>query len=122
MRAPAAVPTPPPPGQPLVLQSAEPELLASPPLMLLGFDRAVDISAFDGTAIVVFDGSETEQYYQGVSASLVDEVTVQVVMASQGSDTDYGLYMNASADSGIVAVDDAGTWPGVDGLVLPYSG
>jgi hypothetical protein len=113
----AVASTPPVPGAPLNLVSAQYQV--DPDLVLLMvFDRAVDISAFNGAAIELDDGAVNGQVYSGASASAVDEVTVQVTLAAQGPESNPGIYLYGTGGSGIVAVDDGGTWVGVIGLAL----
>jgi hypothetical protein len=116
-RVAAQAATPPVPGVPLNLVSAQYQV--DPAIVLLMvFDRAVDISAFNGAAIELDDGDVNSQVYSGASASLVDEVTVQVTLAAEGSESNSGIYLYGTGGSGIVAVDDGGTWVGVIGLAL----
>src|SRR5579864_5844668 len=103
-----ASPTP-PAGVALVLVSAE--YNESDGTLALQFDRAINIAALNGAAITVHDGSSDDTTYNGVSAaSLTDPKTVLLTLVPVGS---YGVdevTMTVTALSGIVAVNDGGTW------------
>jgi hypothetical protein len=103
-----------PPGPPaLVLVSATYSHF-EPAYIVLGFDRAIDISALDGSAIGVDDGTINSILYDGTGgASLVNATTVKIFLTELGYTPSAVTVLNASASSGIVAVDDGGTWPGV---------
>ena len=85
----------------------------------LVFDRAVSIAAFDGAQIVVAD-ADNGWLLQGAWASLDNPVTVQVGLDQVGSAEGSGVLLDAGASSGIVAVDDASAWAGVENLQLPF--
>src|SRR5689334_6402031 len=87
-------------------------------VLLLSFDRAVDIAAFDGSQIVVNVPAD-DLLLQGAGATLNDPVSVLVTMTEIGSAAGGALVMTATELSGIVAVDDGGTWAGVTDLPLP---
>jgi hypothetical protein len=111
-------PTPPPPGD-LNLVSAD--YVVSPSLsVVLGFDRAIDISGLNGAAIVVDDGDAASESFAATGETeMLDPATVRIGLDYIGDDSDPGIYLNATDESGIVAVGDGGTWPGVTGWVLP---
>jgi hypothetical protein len=89
--------------------------------LVLGFDRAVNIAAFDGTQVVVQDGQFNAQTFDGEGgASLLDASTVRISLGVTGAYGGEGVTMNASGASGIVASDDGGTWSGVTDLGLPF--
>ena len=92
----------------------------SPAFVEIVFDRAVNVSLFNPAAIAVSDFDYNNLSYLGSgSAVLVDSVTVKVELTSVGPATGIGIKLNASNESGIVAVDDGGTWAGVSDYVLP---
>ena len=116
----AAVPTPPPP-QTLVLMSAYYD--ENEAILTLAFDRAVDASGLAAAQITVTDGSFNSHTYAGSGpASVVSPTTIQVTLAITGAAAAGPVTMDASALTGIVAVDDGGTWAGVSELGLPFDG
>ena len=117
-----AVAPSPPPGAALNLVSAEYSTFAGP-VLTLTFDRAIDISSLDGTAIVVSDGDALGETLNATgSAVLVSAAVVRFELVNIDTCKDEGDYLNASAASGIVAVDDGGTWAGVSEYELTDSG
>ena len=88
----------------------------------LKFDRAIDISSVDPTAIEVDDDVFTGNWYAGApgSASLTAPDTVEFHLDSIQVGQGGGVFLYATAMSGIVAVDDGGTWAGVTALALPF--
>jgi hypothetical protein len=52
--------------------------------------------------------------------TVVSPVLVRITMVSAGAMSGSGTKLTATAGSGIVAVDDGGTWDGVTGLALPF--
>ena len=116
----AAVPTPPPP-QTLVLMSAYYD--ENEAILTLAFDRAVDASGLAAAQITVTDGSFNSHTYAGSGpAAIVSPTTIQITLAITGAAAAGPVTMDASAASGIVAVDDGGTWAGVSELGLPFDG
>jgi hypothetical protein len=110
----------PPSPVPLTLQAASYDPIGL--TLTLVFDRAIDVSGFDGSQVTVNDGAYNLQAYSGAdSPTLSDAVTVvivlDVVMGTEAGD----VTMDASPASGIAAVDDGGTWDGASSLVLPFS-
>jgi hypothetical protein len=92
-----------------------------PPNVVLGFDRAIDISGLVGSAIVVTDAPVNGWRYDATAgASLENPTTVKLLLSELVIITEGETLLNASASSGIVAPDDRGTWAGVTGLVLPW--
>jgi hypothetical protein len=113
----------PPPGTPpapaaLVLVSATYEEVVS---VSLTFDRAIDIDALVGAQITVDDGAVAGILYAATGvATLTDPQTVRIELSEIGLSTGPGTTLTASAASGIVAVNDGGTWGGVAELALPF--
>jgi hypothetical protein len=90
-------------------------------VLTLQFDRAIDIAGLVGTAIVVNDGFYAQISLNAVgAASLIGPATLQVHMIFVGPYIPIEEKMTATAMSGIVAVDDGGTWDGVTNLTLPF--
>jgi hypothetical protein len=89
--------------------------------LTLQFDRAVDVAGFDGTQVTVVDGEFNTQTFDGeAGATLLDPTTVRVALAVTGSYEGAGVKMTATGASGIVAMDDGGTWAGATDLELPF--
>jgi hypothetical protein len=89
--------------------------------MFLKFDRAIDISALDGTQIIVKDGIDLGAICQATGpAELTDPNVVQLLLVSIGDYSTPNRLLTATGASGIVAVDDGGVWGGVTDLVLPW--
>jgi hypothetical protein len=120
-RARAGDQTPPPPPLALTLVAASYDEVNL--VLLLTFDRPVNISAFDGSAVVVGDPTFNHTAYDGTAAPpLLDApATVRIFLAATGPYFNTEVDLIATGASGIVAVDDGGTWPGTGGIVfLPY--
>jgi hypothetical protein len=110
-----------PPVQELVLESAtfvvDDELWQ----LTLTFDRAIALVDFDGTAITVSEDVALGLLLDGVGAvTITSPNTVVVTMVEVGPATGPGVVLNATALSGIVAVDDGAAWAGVSALALPW--
>src|SRR3954468_12001569 len=102
-----STPTPPPVALTLVAAQYHEEQ----EWVRLGFDRAIDISSLDPTQVVIDDDDFTGNRMAGVAgATLVNATTVQVPLDRVGAATESNVHLIASATSGIVAVDDGGTW------------
>jgi hypothetical protein len=83
----------------------------------------VSVAAFDGAAVQVGDPTFNFTLYNGTggAAFLIAPAVVGIYLAQQ--DDYFGTEVDLMADggTGIVAVDDGGTWPGTGGIVfLPY--
>ena len=91
--------------------------------LTLVFDRAIDIAAFVPSAITVEDPSGSGFGFVGTGVvDTPNPLTVVVEMGSTGSAEGTLDVVNATAGTGIVAVDDGAPWSGVSGLGLPYPG
>ena len=89
--------------------------------VILSFDRAVNVTGFDPAAITVQDGEFAAGLFVGSGpATVVNPTTIQVFLEQIGSPTVPDVELTATAASGIVAVDDGGTWAGVTNVVLPF--
>jgi hypothetical protein len=90
-------------------------------VLRLQFDRAINIAALNGAAITVRDGTWDQTTYNGVSdVSVIDPQTIDLTLVPVGSWSVNEETLTATAHSGIVAVNDGGTWPGVTNLTLPF--
>lgn len=104
----------------LVLQAAE-MINFEPPVLRLRFDRAIDVTNLDA-------GQFTVNYPSGPGYKYLGDA----VVGTTAPDTfDLGMYqdeaasgsqdvLDATSATGITAVDDGGTWPGVSNLILPF--
>jgi hypothetical protein len=112
---------PSPPGVALELLSAAYD--DADAALFLEFDRPVTVAAFVGGAtIVVRDGAFDFVEYQADTggATIINPVTVRVVLQTVGPYEGEGVGMSVTAGTGIAAVDDGGTWPGTAGVGLPF--
>ena len=115
-----AASTPPTPPQPLMLVSASYES-ETPALLTLVFDRAINIGAINGAAIIVDDAQQSFLKYNATGgAVLLDPTTLRLTLVSIDDPSGDSIVLSASAASGIVAVDDGGTWEGCTNLLLPF--
>jgi hypothetical protein len=114
IRPPAVVPAR--PGAPVMLVSAT---YNSEELnLILEFDRAIDMSGFDPSQVTVRDGPNNGRMYTAVSPGQLDPTTIAVSLTDAGPFVGEDVTLWATATTGIVAVDDGETWPGVSGFVL----
>jgi hypothetical protein len=91
------------------------------PCVDLAFDRAIDIDAIDVTQVIVDDDVFTGSRLVGFeTAVLVNATTVRVPLNPIDGAMHPDIHLTVSAASGIVAVDDGGTWDGADELALPF--
>ena len=115
----SALPTP-PPVQALTLVAAtyDPDI---GPTLRLTFDCAIDIDALDGQQIVVDDNANLNLKFDAVGVATLESPTrVAITLEEIDVGTGEGITLDATTDSGIVAVDDGGTWDGVTELALPF--
>ncbi len=115
-----ARPAPAPPPAALTLVAATYDADTGPTLRLT-FDRAIDIDALDGQQIVVDDNANLNLKFDATGAATLETPTrVAIVLVEIEGATGEGITLDASTDSGIVAVDDGGAWAGVDDVALPF--
>lgn len=86
----------------------------------LSFDRDINIAAIHVGAIIVSDANTGQTYVGSGVATRIATQTVQVPLAILTTSTGSGIKLTASGATGIVAVNDGGTWGGVSQLVLPF--
>lgn len=87
----------------------------------LTFDRAIDIAGMDGGAILIEDPVVVNRQLSATAgAELVNPSTVRFMLDRLGGATGSVVTLTATADNGIVAVDDGGAWAGVTDLELPF--
>ena len=109
------------PLQTLVLVSASYDEIGL--TLFLTFDRAVDASGLVAAQLTVDDGSINSSIYGGVGAATVISPTqISIALVRLGDAPLAPVTLTATALTGIVAVDDGGSWAGVTDLGLPYDG
>ena len=87
----------------------------------LTFDRAIDVSGIDaGQIIVQYPGGTGFEYVGEDVAGTPGPAIVDIAMVENGPAKTSQDVLSASADTGIVAVDDGGTWGGVSDAPLPF--
>lgn len=86
----------------------------------LTFDRNVNIAGIHVANITVNDDPSDEAYVGSGAATLFSANTVQVPLVVAHSSSGPGIALTATNATGIVAVDDGGTWAGVTNVALPF--
>lgn len=86
----------------------------------LTFDRAIDMNALDAAQITVDDGPFSGTLWVGVGSTLIGPATVRIELGEFDPSSSAETSLTAGAGTGIVAVNDGGTWAGVSGLLLPF--
>jgi hypothetical protein len=92
--------------------------------LTLVFDRAIDASGFVAGQVIVADGSFLDVRYGGVGPATVEgpaRISVALEYLAPAPPAP-AVTLTASALTGLVAVDDGGTWAGVNELELPFDG
>lgn len=106
---------------PVALTLVAAEYDADGPRVVLTFDRAVNIDAFDGTQVLVNDPLYQAARFDGTGgATIVSPGVVQIMLVNFDLPSGTSITLDASTASGIVAVDDGGTWAGASDLELPF--
>jgi hypothetical protein len=89
--------------------------------VVLTFDRAIDIAGLNGTQITVNDGVYVGSVFAATGAvTMLTPASVRIMMNPIGEAEVGAVTLSASAASGIVAVDDGGTWSGATAEPLPF--
>src|SRR4051812_26572750 len=111
---------PPPPVEALTLVAATYNHVVEP-VVILTFDRAIDIAGMDGSLIVVDDADDLGLLFRGNGGWTLDSpTTVRVVLLADGDATGVGTTLTAGAGNHIVAAGDGAEWAGVADLGLPF--
>lgn len=108
----------PPPPQALTLVSAV--FTNIPARVTLTFDRPVDILGFVGDQVTVKSAPMEARYRGNIPATLVSPAVVLITLAQFAPQLGGGNRLTATAGTGIVAVNDGGTWSGVTDLLMPF--
>jgi len=85
----------------------------------LTFDRAVDAGALNGAQITVGIAEYGYLYNATGTVYVIDPATIDIILVQIGGYEGEADELNATALSGIVAVDDGGTWAGIANAELP---
>ena len=89
--------------------------------LTLTFDRAVALVGFDGTQITVNDDTQLSLSFDALDgATITTPQTVVITLVEVGPSGGPGQTFNATAETGIVAADDGGTWAGAVNQGLPF--
>jgi hypothetical protein len=86
----------------------------------LTFDRAIDVSGFNGSFVIVRDGDNSFLYDAMGGAVLMGPNVVELTLVLVEGDSSVGVTMTVSPENGIVAVDDGGAWGGASDVELPF--
>jgi hypothetical protein len=90
-------------------------------VVILTFDRAIEIGSMDGGQIVVDDGNDLGLKFKATGAATLDGPAVlRVVLEDDGDATGVETTLTAGGGNGIVAADDRAAWAGVTDLNLPF--
>jgi len=110
----------PPPTPPLALQLVEASFDTADGVYLrLTFDRAIDASGLNGSAIQLGVNEFGYLYNATGGFEMYAPEIINILMVQTGG-WEGGDVMNATGATGIVAVDDGGVWAGVSDLALPF--
>src|SRR4051794_32272413 len=83
-------------------------------VLTLTFDRAVDIAGLDPSAITVKDGALNQAIYPGTAeVTLINPTTFSIGLTVVDDYDSEETPLTATSATGIVAINDGGTWPGV---------
>jgi hypothetical protein len=94
---------------------------ATGPNVLMTFDRAVDAAGMDVGQVRVFDGVTAFRSFVGLGVMTQESPeSVRVSLQELGATGAGNVSLTVLAENGIVAVDDGGTWDGVNDLALPF--
>ena len=107
-----------PPGAALVLIDASFDSAGLRAFLV--FDRAISIAGLQPGQVQVADPFLSNLYVGDPAGGSVSGTVVTLLMDRIGSATGSAITLSASATTGIVAVNDGGTWVGASGLVLPF--
>jgi len=89
--------------------------------LTLTFDRPIALVDFDGAAITVNDDTQLSLSFAATgTATITAPDTLVLGLDEIGSPTGPGQTFTASGETGIVAVDDGGTWAGASNQALPF--
>src|SRR5688500_5300447 len=105
----------------LVLEAAAFAFVGPGGTLTLSFDRAIALGGFAPSQVSVQDPAGTGFAYAGTG--VVDTPDAQTVVVEMGQTVEApgsSEVMSATGATGIVAIDDGASWPGVSNLGLPY--
>jgi hypothetical protein len=121
-RAGALKPRKAPPAPPVALTLVSAAYDQDAGTVTLAFDRAIDAAGFQGAEIALADGVFSGGTFEGAAGAptLVNPTTISIALEEIGPAPLPSVTLSATALTGIVAVDDGGTWAGVSDLALPF--
>jgi hypothetical protein len=102
---------------PLTLVSASYESTVS---LTLTFNRAIDVSAIAGSAIVVDDGIIGFRYAGTGGATLLSATVLELLLEGVEELPFVGVHLSATSANGIVALGDGAPWAGATDVALPF--
>jgi uncharacterized protein (DUF2141 family) len=109
-----------PTAPPLTLVSAD--YNESDATLTLQFDRAINSAGINTAAFTLHDGLYDNTTYHGASSvTVINPTTIQLSLIAVGSYSVAVVTMDATPNSGIVAMNNGGTWPGATNLILPFA-
>lgn len=85
--------------------------------LLLTFDRAIAVTSFVASTLLVIDPG-TGASYAPTGSPVVDGETITMNLTAVGDWSGSQTVLNASAGNGIVSASDGSAWDGVSGFVL----
>lgn len=89
-------------------------------MLVLTFDRAIDVSGMVPYQISVFDGPGGVEWGATPSVTQISPEMIEIVMIDLYAFTGEGVVMTATDATGIVAVEGGAAWAGAADLGLPY--
>ena len=86
----------------------------------LTFNQAIDLSAFNGEAVVVEDGPGYVTYIGSGGVTPIGSTGVRLGLVAFEEGAGSVVTLNAPATTGLTAVNGGGTWAGVMNVLLPF--
>src|SRR4051812_8121082 len=86
----------------------------------LTFDRAIDVGGLDAAQVTVDDESGAGWAYAGTGVASTPDASSVIIALAITVPASGVTRLNATNATGIVAVDDGGTWGGATDLGLPF--
>lgn len=87
--------------------------------LTLAFDRAIDISAFDGSTAYVNLPAANSVYQPDIEIVQIDARTLRASLDYLEPSSGSQATLTVNPPTGIVAADGGGTWAGCDAVPLP---
>ena len=90
-------------------------------MLVLMFDRAIDVAGMVPYQISVFDGPGGLEWGSTPTVTQLSAESIEVQMIELYAYDGPGVFMNATDETGIVAVDGGEAWAGAAGVELPFN-